>query len=123
MNFTKLVPNIFYKDIKIGLNLFVDCLGFEIDYDDLSSSKPFCVIRHGDLKAHLAQNEEFALKDRPEIRLETKDIEAVYNAVKTNHSDLLHPNADRIRLMPWNAREFALRDESDLCVVVQQWLI
>jgi len=121
MNFTKLVPNIFYSDIKVGLKLFVECLEFTIGYDDLKSEEPFCVVEKDGLGIHLIQSKEFAEKDRPEIRLETNDIEEVYNKIKSTHPDLLHPNSKEITLKPWRAKEFALKDESDVCVVIQQW--
>ena len=44
MNFTKLVPNIFYIDIKDGLRLFVDCLEFTIGHNEINSAQPFCVV-------------------------------------------------------------------------------
>ena len=93
MKFNKLVPNIFYADIKTGLKLFVDCLGFKITYDDLESiEQPFCVVEKDTLKVHLVQSKEFAEKDRPEIRLETDQIEEVYHQIKQTHPDLIHPN-------------------------------
>src|SRR3954447_20746492 len=121
MKFNKLVPNIFYVDIKVGLKVFVDCLGFRITYDDLNSPAPFCVAERDELKIHLVQSAEFAAKDRPEIRLETDDIEEAYAVIKEKYPDLLHPNLNEIKLRPWKAREFALRDETDVCIVVQQW--
>lgn len=121
MKFTKLVPNIFYTDIKVGLKLFVECLEFTIGYDDLKSENPFCVIEKDGLAAHLIQSKEFAEKDRPEIRLETCNIEEVYNKVKLKYPELLHPNSREIQLKPWRAKEFALKDESDVCVIIQQW--
>lgn len=30
MNFTKLIPNVYYRDINDGLKLFIDCLEFSI---------------------------------------------------------------------------------------------
>ena len=30
MTFTKLIPNVFYIDIKDALKLFIDCLDFKI---------------------------------------------------------------------------------------------
>ena len=41
MNFTKLVPNIFYTDIKVGLRFFIECLEFRIGHDELNSDHPF----------------------------------------------------------------------------------
>jgi hypothetical protein len=121
MKFTKLVPNVFYSDIRVGLNLFVECLGFSIGYDDLKSESPFCVVEKDGLAVHLIQSEEFAIKDRPEIRLETNDIEEVYRQIKTTFPELIHPQSNEVSLKPWGAREFALKDESDVCIVIQQW--
>jgi hypothetical protein len=44
MNFTKLVPNVFYADIKDALRLFIDCLEFSLEHDELKSDSSFCVI-------------------------------------------------------------------------------
>lgn len=121
MRFTKLVPNIFYTDIKIGLRLFVDCLEFTIGHDELASAQPFCAIEKDGLGILLFQNAEFAEKDRPELRLVTSDIEEVYRKIAASHPEFLHPNLKQITLRPWGAKEFALKDESDVCIIVQQW--
>ena len=123
MKFTKLTPNVFYSDIKTGLNLFLECLEFKIGYDDLGSENPSCVIEKDGLGIFLIQSKEFAEKDRPELRLETTNIEEVYNKVKTSFPGLLHPNAKEISLKPWGAKEFALNDESGVCVIIQQWTL
>jgi hypothetical protein len=121
MKFTKLVPNVFYTDINVGLRLFVECLEFRIGYDELHSDHPFCAIEKDGLGMLLFQNQEYAEKDRPELRLVTNDIEAVYRKVASTHPELLHPNLNRITLRPWGAKEFALRDDSNVCVIIQQW--
>lgn len=121
MQFTKLIPNIFYTDIKVGLDLFVNCLEFTIGYDDLQSADPCCVVDKDQLSVFLIQSKEFAEKDRPELRLHTRNIEEVYEKVKRTHPQLLHPNLNEITLRPWDAREFAIRDSSDVCLVIQQW--
>ena len=121
MKFTKLSPNIFYTDINVGLKLFVQCLEFRITYDDLNADEPFCVIEKDGLGIHLIQSKEFAEKDRPELRLETDNIEEVYDSVKKRFPGLLHPNSKIISLRPWGAKEFALKDESDVCIIIQQW--
>ena len=121
MKFTKLVPNIFYTDIKVGLDLFVDCLEFTIGYDDLQSENPCCVAEKDGLALFIFQNKEFAEKDRPELRLQTNNIEDVYDKVKLTHPELFHPNLNTVTLRPWGAREFALRDKSDVCIIIQQW--
>lgn len=121
MKFTRLVPNVFYTDIKVGLRLFTECLEFSIGYDELSSDDPFCVIEKDELRINLFQNKEYAEKDRPELRLVTTNIEEVYKKVASTHPGLLHPNLNKVTLRPWGAREFALRDESDVCIIIQQW--
>jgi hypothetical protein len=121
MKFTKLIPNIFFEHIKDGLTLFVDCLEFSIGYNDLNSDEPCCVVEKDTLSVFLLQRKEFAEKDRPEIRLHTDDIEAVFNKISQTHPQLLHPNLSRVTLRPWGAKEFALRDTTDVCVIIQQW--
>jgi hypothetical protein len=120
MNFTKLVPNIFYKDIKSGLKIFVDCLEFTIGHEELASDHPFCVVEKDGLRVNLFQNQEYAEKDNPEFRLVTTDIEEVYRKVRSTHPELLHPNLSQITLRPWGAREFALMD-GQIGIVIQQW--
>ena len=121
MNFTKLIPNIFYEDINDGIELFVNCLGFQFGYKDLESPEPCCVVDSGNLAVFLFQNTEFARKDRPEIRLHTSDIDAIYLQIKESHPHFLHPNLNIVTLRPWGAREFALKDNTNICVIIQQW--
>jgi hypothetical protein len=121
MKFTKLVPNVFFEDIKDGLNLFVDCLEFSIGYNDLSSENPCCVVQKDTLSIFLFQNKEYADKDRPEMRLHTDNIEDVYAKISRTHPQFLHPNLKTITLRPWGAKEFALKDKTNICVIIQQW--
>lgn len=87
MKFTKLVPNIFYTDIKVGIRLFIECLEFRIGHDELNSDHPFCAIEK----------------------------------VASTHPEFLHPNLKQITLRPWGAKEFALKDDSNVCIIIQQW--
>ena len=120
MIFTKLVPNIFYKDIKAGLKIFADCLEFTIGHNEIDSEKPFCVLEKGELRINIFQNRELAEKDHPEFRLVTEGIEEVFAKVYSKFPALLHPNLNRITLRPWGAQEFALMDEQ-IGIVIQQW--
>ncbi|MFT3823319.1 MAG: hypothetical protein QM731_05335 [Chitinophagaceae bacterium] len=120
MHFTKLVPNIFYKDIKTGLKTFVDCLEFTIGHDELNSAHPFCVVEKDGLRINLFQNEEYAEKEHPEFRLVTENIEEVYRKVSAEYPELLHPNLSKVTLRPWGAKEFALMDDQ-IGIVFQQW--
>ncbi len=120
MNFTKLVPNIFYTDIRSGLKIFVECLEFVISHEELNSDYPFCVVEKDGLRVNLFQNKEYAEKDNPEFRLVTNDIEEVYKKVASKYPELLHPNLSKITLRPWGAKEFALKDDQ-IGIVIQQW--
>jgi hypothetical protein len=120
MNFTKLVPNIFYVDIQSGIKTFVDCLEFKIGCSEIETASPFCVVEKDGLRVNLFQNRELANKDNPEFRLVTKNIEEVYQNVSLKFPELLHPNLSRVTLRPWGAKEFALMD-GQIGIVIQQW--
>ena len=120
MNFTRLVPNVYYRDIKDGLKLFIDCLEFTIGHEELNSKNPFCVIESGNLQLYLFENKELAREHNPEFRLVTQSIEEIYRKVSTSHPEFLHPNLSKITLRPWGANEFALRD-NQVCIIIQQW--
>ena len=120
MKFSKLVPNIFYKDIRSGLKTFVDCLEFTIGHDELNAEHPFCVVEKDGLRINLFQDEKHAGEHNPELRLVTDDIEEVYKKIKSKYPELLHPNLDVITLRPWGAKEFALMDEQ-IGVIIQKW--
>lgn len=120
MNFTKLVPNVFYININDALKLFIDCLEFEITHDELKSRNPFCVIERNGLRINLFENAELAKEHNPEFRLVTNDIDEVYKKVASSHPEFLHPNLKEITLRPWGAKEFALMDKQ-LGIIIQQW--
>lgn len=120
MNFTRLVPNVFYTNIQDGLKLFVDCLEFTIGHNELASHKPFCVLEKNGLRINLFQDKHLATEHNPEFRLETDDIASVYQKIVSTHPEFLHPNLNKITLRPWGAKEFAVMDKQ-LGVVIQQW--
>lgn len=120
MNFIKLVPNVFYIDIRDALKLFIDCLEFNIEHDELKSDSPFCVIERDGLRINLFENKELAKEHNPEFRLVTNNIDEVYEKVSSSHPEFLHPNLSKITLRPWGAQEFALMDKQ-LGIVIQQW--
>ncbi len=120
MQFTKLVPEIYYNDIKSGLKIFVDCLEFNIGHSELNSDNPFCIVEKDGLSIMLFQNREYAEKFTPLFRLVTNSIEDVYEKVASNYPELLHPNLSKIAVRPWGAKEFALLD-GQIGIVIQQW--
>lgn len=120
IKFTKLVPNVFYVDIRDALTTFVDCLGFTITHDEIKTHRPFCVIEKGELRINLFEDAGLANEHHPEFRLVTEDIENVYNQISSKYPNLLHPNLNKVTLRPWGAREFAITDKQ-LGIVIQQW--
>jgi len=117
----KLIPSIFYADIEVGLRLFVKTLGFSVIHEDREAEQPLIVVERDSVKVHLVENAEFAAKDRPLFRIETDDIEAIYNEVVANNKEYLHPNSTGPTLRPWGCTEFAVLDETTVAVVIQQW--
>ena len=120
MDFARLIPNVYYPDIKDGLKLFIDCLEFRIGHEELKSENPFCVIEKNDFGIYLFQHEKLAKEHNPEFRLVTNNIEEVYQKVSSSHPEYLHPNLNKVTLRPWGAKEFALRDHQ-VCIIIQQW--
>ena len=120
MKFKKLVSEIYYADIKLGLKIFVDCLEFSIGHDERNSLQPFCVVEKDGLSIMLFENDEYAKKFNPLLRLVTDNIDEVYERVRTKFPELLHPNLDKVTLRPWGAKEFALLD-GQIGIVIQQW--
>ena len=120
MNFSKLVPSVFYIDISDGLKLFVDCLQFSMEHQDLVASQPYCVLEKNGIRIMVFQDEQLAKEHYPELRLETDNIEEVYAKISASHPHLLHPNLNKVTLRPWGAREFAISDKQ-LGIRFQQW--
>lgn len=114
---TNLVPNVFYDDISVGTDLFVDAIGLSVLHRDGN----LVVVGRDRIKLNLMQDAEYAAKDRPELAIETDDIEAEYARITARRPDLLHPNLPRITAREWGAREFALLDPTTVCVVFREW--
>ena len=120
MNFTKLVPELYYSDIRSGLKTFVECLEFTIVFDDTKSDSPYCVVGKDGLTVLLFQNKEYAEKFNPLLRLVSNNIEEVYQKIASKYPEMLHPNLSTITLRPWGAKEFAVLD-GQIGIVFQQW--
>ena len=120
MHFTKLVPEIYYADIKSGLTTFGGCLEFSIGHEELNSDNPYCVLDKDGMSIMLFQNKEYAEKYNPLFRLVTNNIEEVYKKVESKYPEMLHPNLSQITMRPWGAKEFALLD-GQIGIVIQQW--
>ena len=120
MNFTKLVPSVFYTNMDEGLKLFVDCLQFRMEHEDLHTSQPYCVLEKDGIRIMVFQDEQLAKEHYPELRLETNNIEEVYAKVSASHPHLLHPNLDKVTIRPWGAKEFAIKDHQ-IGIRFQQW--
>jgi hypothetical protein len=113
----RLIPKIFYDTLDEGLDLFVDCLGFEIRYRD----QDLAVVERDGAKAYVVASPEYAAKDRPEIAIETDNIQGLYDEIKARRPGMLHPNGNTIQKKPWGALEFAVLDKTTVCVIFRQW--
>lgn len=115
--FKNLIPKIFYDRLDDGLEFFVKGLGFGILYrdDDLA------VVARDEAKAYIVESPECAASDRPELAVETDDIDAIFEEMSRKSPHLLHPNAKVVSLKPWGAREFAMLDRTTVCVVFREW--
>lgn len=115
--FKNIIPKIFYDHLQDGLEFFVDGLGFEVLYQDAGMA----VIERDGAKAYIVQSPEYAAKDRPELCIETDDIDAIFKEIVARSAQLLHPNSRTVSLKPWGSREFAVLDNTTVCVVFRQW--
>ncbi|MEY2903234.1 MAG: hypothetical protein RLY89_2340 [Bacteroidota bacterium] len=111
MQFEKIVPSVFYKDIQQALILFVDCLHFNLKHAEFNISTPYCVLEKDGNSLMVFQDQVLAEEHYPELRIETKNITEVFKQVQASHPHLLHPNLNTITLRPWGAKEFAIKDE------------
>jgi hypothetical protein len=114
---TRLVPKIFFNRMEEGLDLFVHCLGFTVLHQDDS----LAVVGKDEAKAYVVESPEYAAKDRPEIAIETDNIDEIHRDISTRRPDVLHPNLPRVTRRPWGALEFSLLDKTGVCVVFRQW--
>ena len=120
MNFTKLIPSVFYCQLSDGLKLFVDCLKFTIEHQDLKASQPYCVLSKDGITVMVFQDEKLAKEHFPELRIVTKNIDVVFEIISESHPELLHPNLNNVTLRPWGAKEFAILDKQ-VGIRFQQW--
>lgn len=116
MSLLAVLPKIFYADIRTGLAFFVDGLGFELGYHD----ETLYIVSRDKITLLLMINEELGNADRPEIRIDTDDIEAIYGEIKARNPALLHPNLNYIKQQPWGLKEFACLDPTTVCIIFQQ---
>jgi len=113
----RLIPKVFYDTLEEGLDLFVNCLGFEVRYRD----EDLAVVERDGAKAYVVASPEYAAKDRPEIAIETDNIQRIYDEIKAKSPRMLHPNGNIIQKKPWGALEFAVLDKTTVCVIFRQW--
>ncbi|WPU92566.1 hypothetical protein SNE25_24900 [Mucilaginibacter sabulilitoris] len=116
MSLLKIIPKVIYDDINTGIRFFT-ALGFEVKY----AENDFCIMaRDGVTIQLIASEENFIIGDRPEFRIETDDIEGYYAEIKAQNPEILHPNLNVIKHQPWGLTEFAVSDETSVCIIIQQ---
>src|SRR5260370_7257681 len=102
----RVVPKIFFNRMDEGLDLFVNCLGFKILHQDNS----LAVVGKDGAKAYIVESPEYAAKDRPEIAIETDDIDDIYRDISAKRPDVIHPNLPPVPNHPSGAFECSLLD-------------
>lgn len=112
-----LIPKVFYDQLEEGLDLFVNCLGFQVKYQD----DVLAVVERERAKAYIVASPEYAAKDRPELGIDTDNIEELYAEISAKRPEMLHPNSRVIEKKPWGSKEFAVLDKSTVCVVFREW--
>ncbi len=112
-----LIPKIFYDHLQDGLGFFVDGLGFKVLYQDTDMA----VIARDGAKAYIVQSPEYAAKDRPELGIDTDNVDEIFKEMSERSPQLLHPNSSTVSLKPWGAREFAMLDKTTVCVNFREW--
>ncbi len=115
--FKNLIPKIFYAHMQDGLDFFVDGLGFAIRYQDAQ----LVVIERDGAKAYLYENAECAALDRPELSIDTDNIDEIFAEMSARSPHLLHPNSNTVSCKPWGSREFAMLDKTTICVIFREW--
>ncbi len=113
----RLVPKVFYNKMDEGLDLFVNCMGFKVLYQE----RTLAVVGRDGAKAYIVESPEFAAKDRPEIAIETDNIYEIYDEISARRPEMLHPNLPKITKRPWGALEFSVLDKTTVCIVFRQW--
>jgi hypothetical protein len=108
---TRLIPKVFYSDMKDALDLFVDCMSFTILHRD----DTFAVVERDGAKAYLVESPECAAKDRPEIAIETDAIGELFNEIGSKRPEMLHPNSKTVEKKPWGS--------SGVCRAGQDWRV
>lgn len=115
--FKNLIPKIFYDQLQDGLEFFVDGLGFVVLYQDADMA----VIARDGAKAYIVQSPEYAAKDRPELGIDTDNVDAIFKEMSARAPHLLHPNSNTVSRRPWGSREFAMLDKTTVCVIFREW--
>ncbi|TCC93101.1 VOC family protein [Pedobacter hiemivivus] len=104
MALKQILPKVFYSDINVGLKFFIDGMGFTLGYHDDS----LYIVNRDDITFLLVDSKEFAEGDRPEIRIATNDIEAIYQEIKDRAPEILHPNSRVVSHKPGGLRNLLL---------------
>ncbi len=122
MKLIKTVPSIEFTDLTAPKKFFVDFLGFEIVHEEDN----LCVVQRDTVRFHLGIESDYAIdvKNRktlpPLFRVETDDIESMWNELKERDPEKKYISNDP-KMKPWGAREFGARDANDMVVLFQQW--
>ena len=118
---TRLVPFISYKDVTTGVNFFVGKLGFKIIYTE-GEPVTMGIVERDNVQLFLQKHDQDGDPFEPAYRIEVEDIDDLYEEVRNNGRDAIHPNTDGVSKMPWGAKEFAVLDPiANTCITFYEY--
>ncbi|GHC11698.1 hypothetical protein [Cerasicoccus arenae] len=120
MKYQSVTPGIQYTDLAQPKEFFIDFMGFKVIHEE----PDFCVVQRDGVKFCLHIDEEYSKNLAPLFRIETDDIQAVWQELlaKDPTKSRIHPRfKDGPELRPWSAWEFAVGWGDHVCLVFQEW--
>ena len=98
------------KDVSKAVDYYINKLGFNLAFSDTTDAHGYAGISRDGIEIHLQWHDEIEWVnglDRPMLRIYVDNIEALYNAYKTQ--DVFHNN-NSLKETPWGTKEFAFYD-------------
>ena len=98
------------SDVVVGLDFYVNRLGFKIAFADDSKNPKYAGILRDAIEIHLQWHDikEWAMeRDRPMLRIVTQYIEALYDEL--GEKEVFHPHT-LLRETAWGTKEFTFYD-------------
>jgi hypothetical protein len=73
-------------------------LQFSIKHNNFKVSDPYYILEKDRIKIMNFQDKQLAKEHYPELRLETNNIDDVFDKVSASHPHLIHPNLNKVTI-------------------------